>query len=75
MSGNYKQESSYEEVQYRVRDLENETAYHAKQISKISCDLGDIKKLISQIRWFITGGILFLVVDRVGFFTALGILG
>jgi hypothetical protein len=63
------------EIEYRVRDLESETTYHAKQISKISCDLGDIKRLISQIRWFITGGILFFIVDRMGFFAALGLLG
>ncbi len=62
------------EIEYRVRDLESETTYHAKQISKISTDLRDIKALISQIRWFITGGILFLMADRVGFFAALGIM-
>jgi wobble nucleotide-excising tRNase len=62
------------EIEYRVRDLESETTYHAKQISKISNDLGDIKAFISQIRWFITGGILFLMADRVGFFAALGVM-
>jgi hypothetical protein len=62
------------EIEYRVRDLESETSYHAKQISKISCDLGDIKRLISQIRWFITGGILFLMADKIGFFETLGLM-
>jgi|TARA_B100001146_G_C16099454_1_gene398716 hypothetical protein len=62
------------EIEYRLREVEGEVKHHDAEISKISTDLSDIKHLIAQIRWFITGGILFLMADRIGFFAALGIL-
>jgi len=62
------------EIEYRLREVEGEIKDHDAQISKISTDLRDIKYLIAQIRWFITGGILFLMADRIGFFAALGVL-
>ena len=62
------------EIEYRLREVEGEVKDHDAQISKISTDLRDIKYLIAQIRWFVSGGILFLMADRVGFFAALGIL-
>lgn len=62
------------EIEYRLREVEGEVKEHDAQISKISDDLRDIKYLIAQIRWFISGGVLFLMADRVGFFAALGIL-
>jgi len=62
------------DLEYRVGALENEVKDHDGQIDKIGGDLRDIKHLIAQIRWFVTGGILFLMADRVGFFAALGVL-
>lgn len=62
------------DIEYRMRDVESEIKHHDAEISKISTDLRDIKALIAQIRWFISGGILFLMADKIGFFAALGIM-
>jgi hypothetical protein len=63
------------EMEFRIREIESDVKHHDRQISKISGDLSEIKSLISQIRWFISGGIVFIMADKVGFFAALGILG
>ena len=62
------------EIEFRIREIESDVKHHDRQISKISSELREIKSLINQIRWFISGGVVFLMADKVGFFAALGIL-
>lgn len=62
------------EMEFRIREIESDVKHHDRQISKISSELREIKSLINQIRWFISGGVVFLMADKVGFFAALGIL-
>lgn len=63
------------EMEFRIREIESDVKHHNRQISKISGELREIKSLINQIRWFISGGVVFLMADKMGFFAALGVLG
>ena len=62
-------------MEYRIVQLEEDIKRHEDQIANIAASLTEIKNLISQIRWFISGGIVFVMIDKLGFFQALGVLG
>ena len=61
-------------MEYRIVQLEEDIKRHDDQISSIAASLNEIKNLISQIRWFISGGIVFIMIDKLGFFQALGVV-
>jgi hypothetical protein len=62
-------------MEYRIVQLEEDIKRHEDQIANIAASLTEIKNLISQIRWFISGGIVFVMIDKLGFFQAIGVLG
>jgi len=62
------------DMEYRIVQLEEDIKRHDDQISSIAASLNEIKNLISQIRWFISGGIVFIMIDKLGFFQALGVV-
>ena len=61
-------------MEYRIVQLEEDIKRHDDQIASIAASLNEIKNLISQIRWFISGGIVFIMIDKLGFFQALGVV-
>ena len=61
-------------MEYRIVQLEEDIKRHDNQISSIAASLNEIKNLISQIRWFISGGVVFIMIDKLGFFQALGVV-
>ena len=61
-------------MEYRIVQLEEDIKRHDDQITNIAASLNEIKNLISQIRWFISGGIVFIMIDKLGFFQALGVV-
>ena len=61
-------------MEYRIVQLEEDIKRHDDQISSIAASLNEIKNLISQIRWFISGGVVFIMIDKLGFFQALGVV-
>jgi hypothetical protein len=61
-------------MEYRIVQLEEDIKRHDDQIANIAASLNEIKNLISQIRWFISGGIVFIMIDKLGFFQALGVV-
>ena len=61
-------------MEYRIVQLEEDIKRHDDQKSSIAASFNEIKNLISQIRWFISGGIVFIMIDKLGFFQALGVV-
>jgi hypothetical protein len=62
-------------MEYRIVQLEEDIKRHEDQIANIAASLTEIKNLISQIRWFISGGVVFIMIDKLGFFQAIGMFG
>jgi hypothetical protein len=63
-----------DEMQFRVRELEQDVQQMNSRIDKIDTDLTQIIQILNQCRWFITGGVLFMAADKIGFFSALGLV-
>jgi hypothetical protein len=55
----------------RVENLERESGWQREQIRSIKDDLGVIKTMLVQARWFVTGAVFIYIADRSGLLAAL----
>jgi glutaredoxin 2 len=60
-------------MEYRINEIEKRLNRNDVVIERISDELDEIKQLISQIRYSITGGVFVFIVSEMGFFKALSI--
>jgi hypothetical protein len=61
-------------MEFRIQEIENKLESHDRAINRIADQLTSINDLISQIRYFISGGVCVFVIDKIGFFEALGMV-
>ena len=59
------------EMDRRIENLERESGWQREQIRSIKDDLGVIKTMLVQARWFVTGCVFFYAAQSAGFFNAL----